>query len=230
MPCSTDPFEPLCCCRYAAQLENITVQLKAAQPQAKLLYAGTTAYMCSAAQDGCVVNLNNQAAAIMTKHEIPMINLHDAITGQCGRAPNASCFGEAHCFCPHCSPGNGIGYEFLAEHTIVPALTKMIPRHPSPAPPVPPVPPVGPCSSDLDCSLNGVCEAGKCRCVAPWSGPRCGLLEFATASPAAGRDLYNSSDLQHNTWNGPIVQVSNAIFVPFVSKLHRFIKTGSGQT
>ena len=30
---------------YAAELENITVQLKAAQPQAKLVFAGTTAYM-----------------------------------------------------------------------------------------------------------------------------------------------------------------------------------------
>eukprot|EP01048_Picozoa_sp_COSAG05_P002603 COSAG05_NODE_108_length_18693_cov_7.956709_13_plen_216_part_00 len=48
--------------------------------------------------------------------------------------------------------------------------------------------------------------AGKCACVAPWSGSRCGELEFATASPAAGRDLYNSSDLEHNTWNGPIVR------------------------
>ena len=31
--------------------------------------------MCSAKQDGCVVNLNNQAAAIMARHNIPMINL-----------------------------------------------------------------------------------------------------------------------------------------------------------
>ena len=90
---------------YAAQLDNITAQLKAAQPQAKLLYAGTTAYICSAGQDGCVVNLNNQAAAIMKQHQIPMLNLHDAITAECGPAPNASCFGEPHCFCPHCSPG-----------------------------------------------------------------------------------------------------------------------------
>ena len=69
---------------HAAELENITIQLKALQPQAKLLFAGTTAYMCSEKQDGCVVNLNNQAAAIMARHGIPMINLHDAITtGAC---------------------------------------------------------------------------------------------------------------------------------------------------
>ena len=106
---------------YAAQLENITIQLKAAQPQAKLLFAGTTAFMCSAQQDGCVVNLNNQAAKIMAKYDIPMLNLHDAITGQCAPAPNGTCFGERKCFCPHCSPDTS-----FSRHTIVPALAKLI--------------------------------------------------------------------------------------------------------
>lgn len=126
---------------YAAELENITIQLKAVQPQAKLLFAATTAYMCSSQQDGCVVNLNNQAAAIMARHNIPTVNLHDAITGECGAVPNATCFGTPHCFCPHCS---GIGYEFLAKHAIVPALTKLISR-PSPPSPVPPTP--APCTT-----------------------------------------------------------------------------------
>ena len=158
-----------------------------------------------------MVNLNNQAAAIMARHDIPMINLHDAITGECGVAPNASCFGAAHCFCPHCSPDDGVGYEYLAKTTIVPALTKLI-KHtppPPPSPPAPapaPAPPIGPCTSALNCSLNGACESGKCVCVAPWSGSRCGELQFAASSPAAGRDLYNISDMQHNTWNGPIIQ------------------------
>lgn len=111
---------------YAAELENITQQLMAKQPQAKLLYAMTTAFMCNADQDGCVVNLNNQAAAIMKKHNIPTINLHDAITQECGPAPNSSCFGAHECFCPHCSPDNGVGYEYLAVNTIVPAITKLL--------------------------------------------------------------------------------------------------------
>jgi hypothetical protein len=197
---------------YAAELENITIQLKAMQPQAKLLFAGTTAYMCSAQQDGCVVNLNNQAAAIMARHDVPMINLHDAITGECGSAPNASCFGAAHCFCPHCSPDNGVGYEFLAKSIIVPALNKMIKHTPSPPPPAP-APYVGPCTSALNCSLNGDCDRfGKCLCVAPWSGPRCGQLKFAEPSPKEGRDLYNISDMQHNTWNGPIIQSGDSTY------------------
>ena len=52
---------------YAAQLEVITQKLMATEPQAKLLFALTSPYMCSATNDGCVVNLNNQAAAIMAK-------------------------------------------------------------------------------------------------------------------------------------------------------------------
>eukprot|EP01050_Picozoa_sp_SAG11_P006274 SAG11_NODE_480_length_9107_cov_7.433171_2_plen_1065_part_00 len=39
------------------------------------------------------------------------------------------------------------------------------------------------CTSDMDCSLNGVCSAvGLCRCDQPWSGPSCGKLTFRPAS------------------------------------------------
>lgn len=115
---------------YAAELENITVQLKAAQPQAKLLFALTSAFMCSATSDGCVVNLNNQAAAIMAKHNIPTINLHDAIVGQCGTPPVAKCFNQTGCFCPHCPQANGVGYEYLATNVIVPAIKRLLPSAP----------------------------------------------------------------------------------------------------
>ena len=190
---------------YASQLENITLQLMAAQPQAKLVFAGTTAYMCSAGQDGCVVNLNNQAARIMDKYKIPMLNLHDAITSQCGPAGTTRdkpCFKIPKCFCPHCA--NGGGYDFLAEHVIVPALTNLLP---SPPPPPPPPSPSPPCKTDANCSLNGVCTAaGQCQCDAPWGGPRCGLLQFNATSDSRGRDLYSAGDAVHNTWNGPIVK------------------------
>ena len=92
---------------YASQLENITRQLIAKQPRAKLLFALTSAYMCSAVNDGCVQNLNNQAAAIMAKYSIPTINLRKAIIGQCGNPPakldtHFKCFNQSGCFCPHC--------------------------------------------------------------------------------------------------------------------------------
>ena len=32
------------------------------------------------------------------------------------------------------------------------------------------------CRDDEDCSLNGVCISGACRCFEPWEGPSCGTL------------------------------------------------------
>lgn len=109
---------------YAQELELITKMLIAKEPRAKLLYALTSPSMCDAIGDGCVVNLNNQAAKIMAKYDIPTINLHSAVVSQCGPPPNFSCFNQSKCFCPHCPT---VGYEFLAESVIVPALERILP-------------------------------------------------------------------------------------------------------
>eukprot|EP01046_Picozoa_sp_COSAG06_P043627 COSAG06_NODE_5746_length_3294_cov_21.607512_2_plen_287_part_00 len=115
---------------YAAELANITMQLKAKEPQAKLLFALTSPMLCNEDTDATVVELNKQAAAIMAKHSIPTVNLHDAITGKCGGVPQAACFNMTGCFCPHCGgrPA-GQGYDWLAASTIVPALTKLLPTN-----------------------------------------------------------------------------------------------------
>ena len=118
---------------YASQLEVITQKLIASQPQAKLLFALTSPYMCAALNDGCVVNLNNQAAAIMAKYKIPTINLHDRVVEQCGPPPQKSCFNVSNCFCPHCSGGGAPGYTFITDKVIVPALTALLPSRPSPS-------------------------------------------------------------------------------------------------
>ena len=40
------------------------------------------------------------------------------------------------------------------------------------------------CTSDLDCSLNGVCTGGSCACDKPWSGAACESMNFkATTFP-----------------------------------------------
>ena len=72
---------------------------------------------------------DGQAAAIMAEHAVPTVDLHAAITGKCGRAPVSSCFNMTGCFCPHCSgrPA-GQGYDWLATSTIVPAITKLLPK------------------------------------------------------------------------------------------------------
>eukprot|EP00945_MAST-04E_sp_MAST-4E-sp1_P008004 g8004.t1 len=114
---------------YAPQLETITRMLIASQPQAKLLFALTSPYMCAVKNDGCVVNLNNQAAAIMAKYNVPTINLHDSIVGKCGPPPQTSCFNVSDCFCPHCGSGGAPGYQFLANEVIVPALSKLLKKN-----------------------------------------------------------------------------------------------------
>ena len=77
------------------------------------------------------------------------------------------------------------------------------------------------CATDLDCSLNGVCNAssGACACDAPWTGAACAQLAFATTTPASGKSLYNASDVR-NTWNGPIVAAGGLfhLFVPLYPK------------
>lgn len=68
------------------------------------------------------------------------------------------------------------------------------------------------CTTDLDCSLNGVCGVSGggatvgpvCVCDRPWQGSACGVLGYATTTPAVAKSLYNLSD-PRNTWNGPIV-------------------------
>lgn len=68
------------------------------------------------------------AVAIMAKYGIPTVDMHAAITSQCGPAPNATCFGQSTCFCPHCPQANGVGYEWLAANLIVPAIDKLLGR------------------------------------------------------------------------------------------------------
>ena len=72
-----------------------------------------------------------------------------------------------------------------------------------------------PCATALDCSLNGVCASGACRCDAPWAGEQCETMAFAATTPAAGKNLYNSSD-PRNTWNGPIVTGPDGVYHIYV--------------
>jgi hypothetical protein len=44
----------------------------------------------------------------------------------------------------------------------------------------------GPCSDDVGCSLNGVCQHGTCSCDPSWRGPSCSTLWLLPASKEAG--------------------------------------------
>lgn len=76
------------------------------------------------------------------------------------------------------------------------------------------------CATDLDCSLNGVCNGGVCKCDKPWGGLGCGVLQYRTDQKVAAKNLYPHDDADApksgpcvtanhtcdalNTWNGPI--------------------------
>jgi len=104
---------------YAPFLEKIAEQLAALRPTTKVIFGITTPEMCNKASDDVVVSNNKAAVDIMAKYDIPTVDLHAAIVGECGPAPNATCFGVKNCYCPHCSD---VGYEWLAEHTLAPAI------------------------------------------------------------------------------------------------------------
>ena len=110
---------------YQAELTLLTANLQtfAASVGAKLVFAHTTPYICTAQQDGCVQTLNNWADEIMATAGIPVLPTYEAVIAQCGTAPQASCFGEAGCWCPHCTDA---GYVFIAEKVVSPALRSLL--------------------------------------------------------------------------------------------------------
>ena len=82
---------------------------------------------------------------------------------------------------------------------------------------------VAACSRDEDCSLNGVCAAGACRCDSPWRGPGCGQLAFRPSAKVASLVPDSSS------WGGSIVEVDGAYHSFFCRIASVFIRScGSG--
>lgn len=79
--------------------------------------------MAKEAADNDVQELNRRAALIMSSAKIPTIDLHSAVVSKCGPVPQASCFGAANCFSPHCVQA---GYDWLANSTIVPAIRALL--------------------------------------------------------------------------------------------------------
>lgn len=109
---------------YPGELEQIVLKLKAIYDglETKLVFALTSPMLCDANADGNVVALNNAASAIMERHGVLVLDPHAAIIEQCGPVPQASCFGQNRCFCPHCS---GQGYTWLAQNVFGPFLRNL---------------------------------------------------------------------------------------------------------
>jgi hypothetical protein len=60
------------------------------------------------------------------------------------------------------------------------------------------------CASDLDCSLNGICNtsSGQCQCDAAWTGPCCSALNFLPVDIAKRGYMANRT----STWGANIIK------------------------
>eukprot|EP00041_Stephanoeca_diplocostata_P020352 m.453628 g.453628 ORF g.453628 m.453628 type:complete len:513 (+) comp21552_c0_seq2:152-1690(+) len=60
------------------------------------------------------------------------------------------------------------------------------------------------CSTDDDCSLNGLCTAGQCQCAEPWGGPDCQILQRGKPPSKAFAGVYGYSP-NVSSWGGNVV-------------------------
>ena len=92
------------------------------------------------------------------------------------------------------------------------------------------------CTTDEDCSLNGVCkktrafspgddngDVGVCECDRPWTGPGCGVLAFKplAIAPMGGAPAYGgatNSTFNYSTWGGNAVLYKNQYHL-FVARI-----------
>lgn len=71
------------------------------------------------------------------------------------------------------------------------------------------------CSTDLDCSLNGVCLSGACSCDPAWTGTCCTSLNLLPAPVASSYRHANTS-----TWGGNIVQTKDGLYHMWVAEMY----------
>ena len=70
------------------------------------------------------------------------------------------------------------------------------------APKPAPVAATADCTDNLDCSLNGVCSGGSCRCDAAWHGANCEYMALAPTNAA-----HDFKEPGMTTWGGSIVNI-----------------------
>lgn len=96
-----------------------------------------------------------------------------------------------HCFL---SKGTTFGGE-KSDHETSGCLSEKVvgcgsgPPTPPPTPPTPQPPtPGGKCTTDLDCSLNGICSNATktCECDSAWKGTKCATLNIIPGPRASG--------------------------------------------
>ena len=72
------------------------------------------------------------------------------------------------------------------------------------------------CASDMDCSLNGICNAttGYCDCDQAWGGQWCGELQL---QPAKLKNGYKQNDT--SSWGGTVISGDDGKYHMFVGEM-----------
>lgn len=65
-----------------------------------------------------------------------------------------------------------------------------------------------PCTSDLDCSLNGKCADGACHCITAWTGHRCETLRLLPVDKSKMGFQPMESGRNMSSWGGSAVEVN----------------------
>ena len=74
-----------------------------------------------------------------------------------------------------------------------------------------------PCSSGVDCQLNGLCTGGVCVCDAAWTDANCSRLSLLPAKPIAQQGF--SGDTNTSSWGGSIIQGDGATYHLFAAEI-----------
>eukprot|EP00039_Didymoeca_costata_P033068 m.40577 g.40577 ORF g.40577 m.40577 type:complete len:362 (+) comp9681_c0_seq1:64-1149(+) len=71
------------------------------------------------------------------------------------------------------------------------------------------------CESNMNCSLNGVCNTGNCVCDHPWTGPSCATLKMGLAKPGG---MYGYSP-NVSSWGGSVIRDGNGTYHLYVAEM-----------
>ena len=80
------------------------------------------------------------------------------------------------------------------------------------------------CASNLDCSLNGVCTSGRCRCDSGWVGKACTIIDLLPAR--RGADGYRAAD-GSTSWGGNVVRSDDGSWHMIAAELVNFCAMGA---
>jgi hypothetical protein len=99
------------------------------------------------------------------------------------------------------------------------------------------------CTSDLDCSLNGICDinSGICACDPPWIGnldgsntlPDCGFLKFTPAGSPAATKMQSQAGVFHGvnthwtSWGASVVKGQDSLYHAFIAEMANECGLGS---